>query len=68
MIPFPTNPQGNRHDLIMHVRLLGVKAIGGNQTLCKDKYKLMMPYYYFLNQTSQPESHLSISGTAPGEL
>jgi len=67
-IPFPTNPQGNRHDLVMDVRLLGIKAIGGNQTLCKDKYTIMMPYYYFLNQTSHPESHISISGTTPGEL
>jgi len=68
MVPFPTHPQGNRHSLFMGVHLLGVRAIGGNQALCNDRYTTMMPYYYFLNQTSHPESHISISGTAPGEL
>jgi len=46
-IPFSTNPQGNSHNLIMDVYLLGVRAIGGNQTLCNEKYTIMMPYHYF---------------------
>ena len=43
-IPFSINPQGNSYNLlIMEVYLLGVRAIGGNQTLCDDKYTIMVP-------------------------
>ena len=52
----------------MDVTSWGVRAIGGIQALCNVRYTIIMPYCYFLNQTSHPEFHLSIGGTAPGEL